>query len=93
MDIIAQLRIRSAEIKNLFKIARIGVFGSCAHNSENEDSDVDVLVEFAEPVDFFHFIDVKEFLEGILGRRVDLVTRRALKPIIRESILKEVVFV
>jgi predicted nucleotidyltransferase len=78
-------------LKEKFKVKEIGIFGSCARGKESEDSDVDILVEFSGPVGW-EFIDVREFLEEILGRKVDLVTVRALKPQLRDKILKEVVF-
>ena len=55
------------------------------------DSDVDVLVEFDRPVSLFEFSRLRRRLEHLLGRRVDLVTRDALKPQMRERILNEAV--
>ncbi len=74
-----------------FKVKTIGVFGSCARGEESEGSDVDILVEFSGPIGW-EFVDLKEFLEGILGRRVDLVTVRALKPRLKDAILSETVY-
>jgi len=78
-------------LKEKFKVKEIGIFGSWVRGEESEESDVDILVEFYEPIGW-EFIDFKEFLEEILGRKVDLVTMRALKPQLREKILKEVVY-
>lgn len=58
---------------------------------QSEVSDVDILVQFCEPVGW-EFLDLKEFLELILGTKVDLVTVNALKPQIKDKILKEVVY-
>ena len=69
----------------------IGIFGSYLRGKESEKSDVDVLVEFYTPIGW-EFIDLKEFLEQILGKEVDLVTRRALKPQLKDKILEEVVY-
>jgi len=74
-----------------FKVKKIGVFGSYLHGEQSEESDVDILVEFYEPIGW-EFIDFKEFLEQTLGQEVDLVTVRALKPQLRDRILKEVVY-
>jgi len=74
-----------------FKVKEIGFFGSYARGEKSEKSDVDILVEFYAPIGW-EFIDLKEFLEEILGREVDLVTVRALKPQLKDNILKEVVF-
>ena len=53
---------------------------------------MDIQVEFEQPVDFFEFIDLKEHLERLLGRRFDLVTAKALKPQLKDRILSEVVY-
>jgi predicted nucleotidyltransferase len=74
-----------------FKVKEIGIFGSYVRGEEFEESDVDILVEFSEPIGW-EFIDLMEFLENILGRKVDLVTVRALKPQLKDKILKEVVY-
>ena len=82
--------------KNLaakYKVKRIGVFGSFVKGKQKKKSDVDILVEFKETVDFFEFLDLEEHLEKLLGIKVDLVTKRALKPYIKDNILKETVYV
>jgi len=78
-------------LKEKFKVKEIGIFGSYVRGEESEESDVDILVNFYEPIGW-EFIDFKEFLEKILGREVDLVTVRALKPQLRNKILKEVIY-
>jgi predicted nucleotidyltransferase len=74
-----------------FKVASISVFGSVARDEAQEGSDVDLLVEFSEPVGLFHFVRLKRYLEDILGARVDLVTPGALKSQLRERILSEAI--
>lgn len=78
-------------LKEKFKVKEIGIFGSYVRGEESEESDVDILVNFYEPIGW-EFIDFKEFLEKILGKEVDLVTVRALKPQLRNKILKEVIY-
>lgn len=78
-------------LREKFKVKDIGIFGSYVRGEESEESDVDILVEFSEPVGW-EFIDLVEFLEEILERKVDLVTVRALKPQLKDKILKEVVY-
>jgi len=78
-------------LREKFKVKRIGFFGSYVRGEESEASDVDILVEFYKPIGW-EFIDLKEFLKDILGRDVDLVTVKALKPNIKDKILKEVVY-
>lgn len=69
----------------------LALFGSVARDQAALDSDVDLLVEFSKPVGLFEFLDLKERLEQILGRPVDLVTREALKPQLKDRILSEAV--
>lgn len=78
-------------LKEKFKVKRIGIFGSYIRGEESEKSDVNILVEFSAQIGR-EFIDLKDFLKDILGKEVDLVTARALKPQIKDNILKEVVF-
>ena len=74
-----------------YKVKSIGVFGSFARNEANENSDIDILVEFYEDIGW-EFIDLKQFLEKKLDREVDLVTKEALKPELKEDILRDVVY-
>jgi len=78
-------------LREKFKVKEIGIFGSYVRGEESEESDVDILVEFDESIGW-EFIDVKEFLEEILGKKMDLVTVGALKPQLRDKILKEVIY-
>ena len=93
MDAIEILKIYKKELENKFGLKEIGVFGSFARGTESMTSDVDILVEFEKPVNLFEFIEVKFFLENLFGRTVDLVTKDALKPRLRDRILNEVVYV
>ena len=76
-----------------FKIKELAVFGSFVRGKQTRDSDVDILVDFSEPVDFFTFLDLEEYLSKLLHRKVDLVSRKALKPRIGKFILEEMVLV
>ena len=77
-----------------YGVRRIGLFGSFARGDAGPGSDVDVLVEFADPfVTFDRYMDLKFYLEDLFGRRVDLVIRRTLKPRIRGTVEEEAVYV
>lgn len=78
-------------LRKKFKVKEIGIFGSYVRGEESEKSDVDILVEFYAPIGW-EVIDLKEFLEEILGKEVDLVTVKALKPQLKDKVLKEVVY-
>jgi len=82
------------ELRERFRVREIGVFGSYVRGEQRKrGSDIDILVEFEEPIGLFEFMDLEEYLSNLLGRKVDLVSRKALKPRIGEYILKEVVYV
>ena len=78
-------------LQEKFKVKEIGIFGSYAKGQFTDNSDVDILVSFNEPVGF-EFIELKDYLEGLLDIKVDLVTEGALKPQIKEKILREVLY-
>jgi predicted nucleotidyltransferase len=77
-----------------FGVRRIGVFGSFARNQQKETSDVDVLVEFEKGMKTFdNYMELKFYLEKLLGTRVDLVIADALKPQIKPYVMKEIEYV
>lgn len=79
-------------LRSQYKVNEIGVFGSYVRGEQKKRSDVDILVEYAETPDMFEFLDLEEYLSNILGIKVDLVTKGALKPYIGKRILEEVVY-
>ncbi len=71
-------------------VKRIGIFGSFARNTSKKNSDIDVLVEFQPGKKTFdNYMDIKELLEGLFKRKIDLVIREAIKSRIKSSILKD----
>ena len=81
------------ELEEKYKVKEIGVFGSYVRGEQKKRSDIDILVEFKEPIGLFIFMDLEEFLKNLLGVKVDLVSKKALKPIIGKYILKETVYI
>lgn len=81
------------ELEKKFNVEEIGVFGSYVKGEQKKRSDLDILVEFREPVGLFEFMDLEEYLQNLLGVKVDLVMKKALKPRIGEYILREVVYI
>jgi uncharacterized protein len=82
-----------AELKEKFKVKNIGVFGSYVRGEQKGSSDVDVLVEFDDPVGLFEFMKLENYLSDLFGVKVDLVSKKALKPHIGERILEEVIMI
>lgn len=89
---LAILRNHFAELRPLGACS-LSLFGSVARNAATEKSDVDLLIDFDRPATFDAFMDAKDKLESWLGRRVDLVTRKALRPRLRAAIEAEAVLV
>ncbi|MBR1368703.1 nucleotidyltransferase [Methanocalculus chunghsingensis] len=93
MNVLDLLRRHESVLKERFGIARIGIFGSFARGEERPLSDIDILVFFEEGKKTFdNFMGVKLYLEDLFGRKVDLVTEAALKPLIRDPILRDVIY-
>ncbi|MEM2928334.1 MAG: nucleotidyltransferase family protein [Nitrososphaerota archaeon] len=86
------IRKHRKELEEKFKVKSIAIFGSYARNEQKETSDVDILVEFSEPVGllFFHLAD---YLEEILEVKVDLLTPDGIKPNRRKYIMENLVYV
>ena len=90
-DILRVIREKQPVLTDRFTVRRIGVFGSFARDSANPESDVDILVELAEPT-FDHYMDLKFYLEEVLNRSVDLVMAETVKPRLWPIIEKEIVY-
>jgi len=80
-------------LREKFKVKTIGFFGSYVRGEQKSSSDLDILVDFYEPISLFRFIELEDFLSQRLGVKVDLVMRDALKPRIKDSILNEAIYV
>jgi hypothetical protein len=74
-------------------LSELGIFGSYVRGEQNEESDVDVLVDYTEAPDLIELIDLENYLSDNLGMKVDVVTKNGLKPRLKERILSEVVYV
>ena len=90
-EIISVLQAIKPELEENFQVKSIGLFGSVVRGNPGGASDIDILVEFQQPVGMFRFLELEEFLSGRLGGKVDLVSKKALKPEIGRAILAEVV--
>ena len=91
-EILSTLKELKPFLQKEYAVKKIGIFGSLANESFTEESDIDLLVEFEKPIGW-KFFSLELYLENILGRKIDLVTKNALKKQIRDKILKDVKFV
>jgi len=92
-DILSSLKKLKGEVSREYSVKTIGVFGSVARDEQTGTSDIDLLVEFSKPVGFVTFMRLENFLSERLGKQVDLVTSDSLKPVIRQDVLAEVIYV
>jgi len=93
--IIEKLREIKPFLAQEYNITEIGIFGSYARGEQTETSDIDILVEYdrSKKMSLFKFIGLEDFLKSVFNKKVDLVTRKALKPRMGKRILNEVIFV
>ena len=89
--ILARLAERRQDIAERYGVKQFALFGSAARDELGVSSDVDVLVEFAGPATFGAYMDLKFYLEDLLGRPVDLVTEKALRRELRPRVEKELI--
>ena len=88
------IRDHKVELSREFGVSEIGIFGSLVRGEAREDSDVDVLVEFNRPIGLIKLMTLEYYLEQLFGgTKVDLVSRKSLKPYIGKVILREVQYV
>jgi len=87
------LRDQKPILQEKFKVREIGIFGSVVRGEQKETSDLDLLVEFEEPIGLIKYVGLQNFLSDKVGARVDLVAKSGLKPRISRQVLKEVIYV
>jgi uncharacterized protein len=90
-QILATLRRLLPTLAHHYHVPSLGVFGSSARHAQRPNSDLDVLVTFADPPGLLTFLALANYLTDVLGVKVDLVMREALKPAIGEQVLQELV--
>ncbi len=85
------LRQHLPSLTEKYHVKSLGVFGSYVRRQQRPESDLDLLVAFDEPPSLLKFIELENYLTDLLGIKVDLVMKDALKPMIGKRILSEVV--
>jgi len=92
-ELFSQLQLHHTTLRS-YGVRQYGVFGSFVRNEPHETSDIDLLIEFKSGQKTFNnFMNVAFFLEEILGRKVDILTKESLSPYIGPRILHEVEYV
>jgi hypothetical protein len=80
-------------IQKKFKVNELGIFGSYVRGEQNEESDVDILIDYEEAPSLLQLIDLENYLSENIGMKVDVVTKNGLKPKIKQRILADVIYV
>lgn len=92
-SVIDLLQRTMPEFRSRFFVNDLMLFGSVARDEAIDSSDVDLVVEFEGKATFDRYMGLKFFLEDLLGCEVDLVTRKALRPALKEVIEREAIHV
>jgi predicted nucleotidyltransferase len=96
MKTLQDIKIKLSHIKPMlekqFAVSELGLFGSYVRNEQNDQSDLDILVDFKNPIGI-EFVDLAELLEKELDLKVDLVSRNGIKPKYFSAIQQEIIYV
>ncbi|WP_161889364.1 nucleotidyltransferase family protein [Pontibacter russatus] len=91
-DIEAKIRAVKPYLRDEYGIEQIGYFGSFANGDYRDESDLDVIVAFNRKIGW-KFFDLKDYLEAVVGRKIDLVTERSLKKQWKPAIMQQVKYI
>jgi len=87
------IKLHKGDLKSEYGVKEIGIFGSYVRGEQRAISDIDILIELERPIGFIKFLKLEKRISDLLGVKVDLVTKKALKPYIGQRILQEVQYV
>jgi len=88
-QILAQLK---PELIDKYHISSIGLFGSIVRDDFTPSSDIDIIVDFSQPIGI-EFVDLAEYIENKLQKNIDLVSRKGIKPKYYQAIEQEIIYV
>ena len=78
--ILDKLRQKKPELEKRYSLSELGVFGSYARGDQQQTSDIDILVDFSSRIDGFQYIRMAHELEDLLEQKIDVVSRKGIKP-------------
>jgi len=90
-DVLGRIAPIYQDLKTKYGVSSMFLFGSVARDEATSKSDVDLIVEFENPIGLLDFIDLQQNLESVLGCKVDLGTKRSLKLRIKDKVLDEAI--
>jgi predicted nucleotidyltransferase len=91
-EVISRLQQMKPYLQQQYAVKTLGLFGSFADETYTENSDIDIMIEFEQPVGW-RFFTLEKYLEQTFNRKVDLVTVNALKEQIKPFILKQIRYI
>ena len=83
------LQAQKPFLQKKFKVKNIAIFGSFVRDEQTAKSDLDLLVEFSEPVSLLDIAKLEVYLDKLLGIKTDVVPKNDIRPELREVILEE----
>ena len=92
-EVLDLLRAHKEVLARRHRVASLSLFGSVARGDPSDESDVDIMVSFDGPTTVNDFFGTQFYLEDLLGRRVDLVTAKALRPELKPYVEQEAIAV
>ncbi len=92
-EIIEQLRLLKPQILQKYRVKELKLFGSRVRKDQNQESDIDILVDFNDEADLFDLTGLSNFLEDELKQKVDIVPKSSIRQEIQDSIVNEAVAV
>lgn len=90
--IVMNLKAIKPELSAKYNVDTIGLFGSVTRNDFTDTSDIDIIVDFSKPIGI-EFVDLAEYLELRMQRKVDLVSKNGIKPNFFKLIQNEILYV
>ena len=90
-EIKAKLSGYKSELRRIYKVTEIGIFGSYAREDQKENSDIDILVTFEKTPGLLKFLELENHLSDFLGIHVDLVRKEAVRKELKDTILRNTV--
>jgi predicted nucleotidyltransferase len=81
-------------LKDKYKVKSIAIFGSYARNEQKETSDIDILIDYYEPISLLKLIELENYLSDLLGVKVDLITKNSIhNPYVKKSIEEDLIYI
>ena len=92
-EVIARLRSLKGELATRYDVREIGIFGSVARGENDQQSDLDLFVEFGPKADLITYVGLWQFLEDTFGTKIDLISKGGLRSDMRDAVFQDLVFV